>query len=103
MRCLKWLLHEVIKLHTATHFVKIPEGSERHFIYLFFQNVILNILVSQFLYNVKDLLWPCGVVWVMDVFFLAQASAEKNNFQGKRKPADCSLFSTDLMIHLKWN
>lgn len=37
----------------------------------------------------------------MDVFFLAQASAEKNYFQGKRKPADCSLFSTDLMIHLK--
>lgn len=99
MRCLKWLLH------TATHFVKIPEGSEpeRLFIYLFFQNVILNILVSQFLYNVTDLLWPCGVVWVMDVFFLAQASAEKNYFQGKRKPADCSLFSTDLMIHLKWN
>lgn len=37
----------------------------------------------------------------MDVFFLAQASAEKNYFQGKRKPADCGLFSTDLMIHLK--
>lgn len=34
-------------------------------------------------------------------FFLAQASAEKNYFQGKRKPADRSLFSTDLMIHLK--